>query len=187
MTACRPRNRPRLRRGARPPLPHSVETERAVLGAILLTGGRALSETGALAAHDFYRPGHEYLFALLARMFAAGEPIDLVTVPELVGRDADRYGGLAYVVELADHVPATVAVGHYARTVHDLAVARRLLCLLDEAREAITGARWKKYALTPQQVLAVELLSGVDLSREEAIAAFGRVWPKPGALAVAAK
>ena len=84
-----------------------------------------------VAPGDFYRPEHEALFSLLVAMESAREPIDLVTVPERAARDesAERYGGVAYVVELPDHAPSTANLPYYAKVVRDKALLRRFITL----------------------------------------------------------
>jgi replicative DNA helicase len=107
------------------PFPHSVETERAFLGC-LITDSRWLPFLD-LDGRDFYRPDHRALYELMRDMDRRGESIDSVTLTATVtatGRP-DRYGGLTYVVELPDGVPATANVEHYARKIRDLARRRR--------------------------------------------------------------
>jgi replicative DNA helicase len=72
-------------------------------------------------------------------MDAQGEPIEMVTVPERIQRDGkpDRYGGLAYVVQLPDHVPATANLSHYASVIRQKSVLRRLI---SHSQELVTQA-----------------------------------------------
>lgn len=113
--------------------PQAVEAERSLLGSILQRP-QVLDEVVALEAGDFYRAEHGALFELLVELWTAREPIDVVTVAERVGRGghADRYGGVAYVVELPDHAPATVNAGHYAKLVANKAQLRRLLAKVQD-------------------------------------------------------
>jgi replicative DNA helicase len=138
--------------------PSSIEYERTLLGGLMIDPSRLLEVADVVGADDFYRPDHRALFVLLRRMFDAGQPIDQVTVPEAIHRDRpDRYGGLPYVIELVDHVPATANLLHYAATVREKAVARKLI----EVTQALTDRAF----------------SGADVSAllTDATASFGRL------------
>jgi replicative DNA helicase len=121
------------------PFPHSLEYERALLGGLIRNPGQLREIAEQVGADDFYNPGHEALFTLLLQMDAQGEPIEMVTVPERIQRDGkpDRYGGLAYVVQLPDHVPATANLSHYAQVIRQKSVLRRLI---SHSQELVTQA-----------------------------------------------
>jgi replicative DNA helicase len=82
-----------------------------------------------LKADDFYRPDHAQLYALLNRMDEASEPIDTITVTERIQREglAERYGGVAYVVELPDHAMGASNILYYARVIREKALLRGLV------------------------------------------------------------
>jgi replicative DNA helicase len=111
------------------PFPQAVEAERALLGG-LLQQPEQLPEIGeVLRPEDFYRAEHAALYELLSEMHGRGQSIDLVTVPERIARDDQqhRFGGVAYVVELPDHVPSTANLRHYAEVIKDKAMLRELI------------------------------------------------------------
>jgi replicative DNA helicase len=110
--------------------PQAVEAERALLGGMIMSPERIPEVTGmGLRGDHFHRPEHGNLFRVLSEMFGRGEPVDLVTVPERIARDGeqDKYGGIAYVVGLPDHIPSTTNVTHYARVILDKALLRNLI------------------------------------------------------------
>jgi replicative DNA helicase len=123
----------------RPPrvFPHSVDTERSLLGGVMIDGSLLDEVRELVSPDDFYRPDHRALFVLLCRMSADNVPIDQVTVPERIMREGrtDTYGGLPYVIELVDHVPATANIRHYAAVVREKADRRRLI----EQLQALEG------------------------------------------------
>jgi replicative DNA helicase len=114
-----------------PTPPYSLEAERSVLGAILLSDrtlyGLVIHE--GLRAEDFYRPQHGVIYDAMLALYRESEPVDAVTVKEwLRGRSRlDEAGGEAAVDTLAVGVPAAANVRHYARIVKQQALARRLL------------------------------------------------------------
>ena len=121
-------------------LPSSIESEKALLGGLLLRPDLLDIVREQVRADDFYAPHHAKLFELFVQMRERGEPIDVITVIDRV-RAADsagrerRFGDLAYVASLPDSTPATTNLGHYAKTVADKAVLRRLIGIVDQARD----------------------------------------------------
>ena len=149
-------------------MPTAHECERAVLGGVL-TSPERLADVAAegLEPGDMDRPEHAALWALLLAMHEAGEPIDLVTVPERVhnsGR-ADAYGGVPYVCELPDRVPSTANLGYYARVVRTRAVARRAIARCWDVEAAIRrafGPGELPPALTREDLVELVVATGVD-------------------------
>ncbi|MFS8512282.1 MAG: replicative DNA helicase [Planifilum fulgidum] len=109
--------------------PHSLEAERAVLGAILMDPQALTLVAERLRPDDFYRQGHQRLFQAMLNVAEQGEPIDLVTVTEELQKtkQLEEVGGVTYLTELADSVPTSAHVDHYARIVEEKAILRRLI------------------------------------------------------------
>lgn len=62
-------------------VPKDIDAERAVLGAILVTGRSAYLKAAAiLNVDDFLDPRHRTIFAAMARLAGSGAAIDPVTV-----------------------------------------------------------------------------------------------------------
>lgn len=111
-------------------LPHDLAAEQSVLGAILLSRGAVLHELAAtLDPGDFYVPRHETVLRAMLAMYAAGDPIDAVTVAGELREagDLNRVGGATALHDLLESVPTTANAGYYARIVHERAVLRRLV------------------------------------------------------------
>ncbi len=100
------------------PLPHNLEAERAILGAVLRTTMRSQSPQ-TVSPSDFYRDGHTRLFAKMLTLASRGEAIDLVTLREELQRssDLDHVGGPAHITALADGHPRESNVEHHAAIV----------------------------------------------------------------------
>lgn len=83
--------------------PHSVETERAVLGGVLLDGAEAWSRAGErLEAEDFFLERHRRLWGIYRDLVADGLGIDLATVREALRPHLDDLGGVEPAVWLAE-------------------------------------------------------------------------------------
>jgi len=110
-------------------LPHNLEAERSVLGAILIEN-RALNQAQEiLHEEDFYRQGHRTLFRVMSSLNERRAAIDLITLKEELERsgDLEMVGGAPYVSSLVDGVPRSSNVEHYARIVKQKAVLRNLI------------------------------------------------------------
>ncbi|MBI4456184.1 MAG: replicative DNA helicase [Acidobacteria bacterium] len=115
-------------------LPHNVEAERSVLGAILLDDRLYNHAAEFLRKDDFYLESHKKLFTRMEELSANSRPIDLITLKDELARfnELEAVGGAAYVASLVDGVPRTSNVEHYARIVKDKSILRRLIYSANE-------------------------------------------------------
>lgn len=112
-------------------VPHSIDAERAVLGAMLLNADAIAQAVQTLGSVDFYRPAHQHVFDAVSGLFASGEPADPVTVAEELKRHnlLDPIGGAVGLVELQASAPSSANVAHYARIVEEAAIRRKLIAV----------------------------------------------------------
>lgn len=110
-------------------LPHSLEAERTVLGAILIENESFHHASEILKQEDFYRLAHRKIFARMESLSTRGQGIDLVTLKEELARagDLESTGGLAYLTSLVDGVPRASNVPYYSRIVKEKSVLRSLI------------------------------------------------------------
>ncbi len=140
-------------------LPHNLEAERSVLGAILVHNDAFNPAAQVIDSSDFYRDAHRRIFDKMVALNERNQAIDFVTLKEELGRsgDLDDVGGPAYVASLADGVPRATNVEYYARIVKEKSTLRNLIfaankiltnayeadqesdLILDEAESAIFG------------------------------------------------
>ncbi|MCW2989820.1 MAG: dnaB [Solirubrobacterales bacterium] len=111
--------------------PHSLEAERSVLGAILLSDKTlyALVIDEGLQPEDFYRERHAVVYRSILDLYNENEPVDVLTVTESLRSNGqlEDAGGAAAVDELAAAVPAAGNARRYAQIVREHALMRRLL------------------------------------------------------------
>ena len=110
-------------------LPHNLEAERSVLGAILLHNDAFNLAAEVIDSKDFFRDAHRRIFDKMVKLVERGDAIDLVTLKEELGRagELEEIGGPAYITALVDGVPRSTNVEHYARIVKDKATLRNLI------------------------------------------------------------
>lgn len=110
-------------------LPHNLEAERSVLGAVLLDNQAFFPAIEHLQASDFYLEGHRRIFSRMVALSEERRPIDLVTLNEELERvgELEAAGGTAYLASLADGVPRVSNVEHYARIVKQKSLLRHLI------------------------------------------------------------
>jgi replicative DNA helicase len=111
------------------PLPHNLEAERAVLGAVLLNAEAIHQAVEFIKDTDFFRDAHRRIFAKMIDLMQRGGAIDFITIKEELGRsgDLDQVGGPAYIASLVDGLPHGVNIADYARIVKEKASLRRLI------------------------------------------------------------
>src|SRR5437773_6357591 len=109
-------------------LPHNLEAERSVLGAVLLHNDAFNLAAEVVDSNDFYRDAHRRIFDKMVKLSERGDAIDLVTLKEELGRsgELDEVGGPAYITALVDGVPRSTNVEHYARIIKEKATLRHL-------------------------------------------------------------
>src|SRR5690625_87534 len=109
--------------------PHNIEAEQAVIGAIFLEPEAFASASELLMPDDFYRAGHQRIFATMMKLSDRGEPIDLVTVTTMLSNEKtlDEVGGVSYLTDLASSVPTAANITYYSKIVEEKALLRRLI------------------------------------------------------------
>jgi len=118
-------------------LPHNLEAERSILGAILLDDKAVYPVLEILRLDDFYLDGHRRIFEKMIALTQRSQPIDLVTLKDELQRsgELELAGGPAYLAGLTDGLPRAVNVEHYARIVREKAALRRLIRVTADLQE----------------------------------------------------
>lgn len=118
-------------------LPHNLEAERSVIGAILLHQEALHRATRIIGPSDFYRDAHRRIFDSMVRLFNAGDAVELVTLKNALmsSGQLDEVGGVAYLSSLLDGVPRAMNVEHYARIVKEKAQLRGLIFLANKMQQ----------------------------------------------------
>ena len=111
------------------PLPHNIEAERSILGAVLLDNHALNAAVERLRPEDFFLPQHRHIFERMVQLGEKQQAIDTITLMEDLVRsgELEAAGGVAYLSQLADGLPRVTNVDHYARIVKEKAILRSLI------------------------------------------------------------
>ena len=115
-------------------LPHNIEAEKAVLGALFRSKDCLHNATARLKEEDFFDDANRAIFREVLKLYKANTPIDIQTVVnELINaNEYDSIGGIDYLVELADAVITFSNVNTYINNIRDTAILRNFLMCLDD-------------------------------------------------------
>ncbi|MGH9290362.1 MAG: replicative DNA helicase, partial [Acidimicrobiales bacterium] len=179
---------PRRARGSRIP-PHDLTAEESLLGAMMLEPEAIAAAAGVVRADDFYKPAHSHIFDAVHALYAAGQPVDPVTVADELRRNGllETVGGHQVLVDVMASTPATTNAAGYARIVEEHALLRRLIGIAGEIAEigysmpedvtkALDRAEAMVYDVNQRRVTdstsKIEDLLGLNLDRLEQL--YGR-------------
>ena len=146
-------------------LPHSIEAEQQLLGAILTNNDLFERVAPIVEAEHFYDPVHARIFETASARIAKNNLASPVTLKAFLEDDAGlaELGGPAYLVRLAGAAISSFAVRDYAEMIYDMAIRRELIMVGNEIaakaarvdvdsepKEQIIEAEQKLYALAEQ-------------------------------------
>lgn len=146
-------------------LPHSVEAEQQLLGAILTNNDVYDRIANLIGPQHFYDPVHARIFEISAARIARNQLASPVTLKAFMEEEEGlkELGGPAYLARLAGAAISAFAARDYAQMIYDLAVRRELIGLgrdisakaarvdvASEPKEQIVEAEQKLYKLSEQ-------------------------------------
>ena len=110
-------------------LPHNLDAERSVLGAILLDNETFNTAIAIITSAAFFRDAHRRIFEGMTVLVERRSAIDFVILREELERsgELEEVGGAAYLASLVDGVPRATNVEYYARIVKEKATLRSLI------------------------------------------------------------
>ena len=120
-------------------LPHSLDAEKAVLGAVLRDSDQLTLVEGMLQPKHFFLDAHIKIYEAILELSSLGELPDIVTVAEKLRQfDGDEnYLGPRYLVDLTENCPYTQHVEFYSNIVRRYFYLRKII---QACHETIDGA-----------------------------------------------
>ncbi|MFN3641472.1 MAG: replicative DNA helicase [Gemmobacter sp.] len=149
------------------PMPHSIEAEQQLLGAILTNNDVYDRIASLVRAEHFHEPIHQRIFEIAAARIQKNALASPVTLKAYFEDDTalKAVGGPAYLARIAGAAISAWAARDYAQMIYDLAVRRELIALgrdiaaraakvevASEPAEQIVEAEQRLYKLGEQGV-----------------------------------
>jgi len=143
-------------------LPHSIEAEQALLGAILMNGDALDIVENIVTADDFFEPIHRFLFEQFASAKGEGRHVSLQLANALLSKQIKQndIGGLTvaqYVARLASEAVTVINAPDFAHVIADNADRRKII----ETGETMISAAHTVTAASPA-ALAVDCIGELD-------------------------
>ena len=115
-------------------MPHSIEAEQQLLGAILTNNEIYDRVASIIKSQHFYEPVHARIFEVAAARIVKNNLASPVTLDAFLSDDVGlrELGGSAYLARLAGAAIAGFAVRDYAQLIYDLAMRRELIRVGDD-------------------------------------------------------
>jgi replicative DNA helicase len=140
-------------------MPHSIEAEQQLLGAILTNNEIYDRVASIIKSQHFYEPVHARIFEVAAARITKNNLASPVTLDAFLSDDVGlrELGGPSYLTRLAGAAIAGFAVRDYAQLIYDLAMRRELIRVGDDisarARRADVDQDPKKQIVEAEQSL----------------------------------
>jgi replicative DNA helicase len=157
------------------PIPAAMEAERVLLGAILNDADQLVTVTEILPPMQgswFYEEANRLIFDAILTLHERHDPIDLVTVTEVLARRGllDKVGGSVYLAWLTELFSSPANLPYYARLVREKATYRGMINLATNISAAALSQENLPALLTHSQQALMQL------STSESPAAFSTLY-----------
>src|SRR5712691_4162913 len=147
------------------PLPSSPDSERAILGSILLDNSLIAQAVEMLDPDDFYVPSNRRIFKAMIFLFQHNSEITPILIAENLKRDnsLDSVGGVISLSNLTYGLPHVNSVAQYAKIVRGKSLLRQLVKVAskitsealeeeDEPQDILDHAEHAIFALADERI-----------------------------------
>lgn len=117
--------------------PQDIESEKALLGAIMLRSSSMHDIQDTIFSDSFYVEKHKLTYQAMMDLARKHDPIDLVSVSARLKEKGhlDSIGGRSYLTSLTEVVPSSANIKHYAEIVARKSILRELISAADFVSE----------------------------------------------------
>ena len=154
-------------------LPHNLEAEQGLLGALLIDNKALDQISDFLQADHFFVPAHSRIYEAIVHMIDRGELASPVRLKNYFENDDDLkdVGGAKYLADLAGSIISVVNVKDYANTIFDLHLARSLIlkCQETTAKAFETNIQQNTSELIEEHETALFSLAESGVSQNDAV------------------
>lgn len=119
--------------------PQDIETERAVLGGLMIDPNAIIKIVDFILPSDFYKPVHQKIYEIIFDLFTNNQPVDILSVSTKLKEKnwLEEIGGVNYLTDLINEVPTASHIVHYAKIVKEKKVLRDLIQTSAEINEKV--------------------------------------------------
>lgn len=112
-------------------VPHNVDAEKSVLGAILANNENYFRVAASLRPEDFYLQSHRIVYAGMCGLMEETKAIDLITLQDTLLREQqlEAAGGIAYLAALYDGTPYLTNVDAYVGIIRETSTLRQMMAV----------------------------------------------------------
>ena len=109
--------------------PQNLEAEMAVLGSMLLDEEAISVSCETLNQDSFYKESHRKIFQAILDLYNSNKAVDLITLTNELKKSGilDDIGCASYLTALANSVPTSANITHYANIVKEKGILRTLI------------------------------------------------------------
>lgn len=110
-------------------LPHSMEAEQSVIGAMLMDSDAIVTASEQVDKEDFYGKQYGIMYEAIIELYNSGKPVDIVTLQEQLKEMnvPPELSSIEFIKTLFDAVPTSTNIKYYAGIVREKAMLRRLI------------------------------------------------------------
>jgi len=122
--------------------PHSIESEQAVLGCMLINKESVSKAIQELTSNSFYDKSNAIIFENMQKLFNDNKNIDYVSLGNQLekNKQLESVGGYHYLTGLTNGAPSAHSVDNYAKIVKEKEILRRIISvavnITDEAYDS---------------------------------------------------
>jgi replicative DNA helicase len=122
--------------------PQNIDSERALLGAIMLRPDAMIDVLDVISPESFYAEKHRMIFSSMLELYSKSDPIDLLSLSSKLREKGqlDQIGGAAYLTDLVNSVPSASNIKYYADIIYKKFMMRALI----EAAEGINDLGYEE-------------------------------------------
>jgi replicative DNA helicase len=117
--------------------PQDLDSEKAVIGALMIDDKAANKVADMLQGDDFYQKKHQLIYETMLALYEKNDPIDIISVTEILKKKKrlKEAGGSSYLTEIINDVPVASNILYYAKIVQQKSTLRKLIYAAQEIAE----------------------------------------------------
>jgi replicative DNA helicase len=150
-------------------MPHAIDIEEAVLGAILLDKDAILEVIDIVSEDSFYKTEHKKIYKSILELNNNSETIDIITVAQRLKKNGDleRVGGAFGITQITDRVASSANIESHARILKQKEISRSLIKLGSEILESAYDETVDVFDITEHLLTEAYNIDSDDKSSKE--------------------